>query len=118
MSDVNQYVNVMRQQGSQAAAVNPNSDTNQLQRELIEHYKNNKAKAQAILNGNPQKIFGSDVQRMHYQAADIAINGYPKPSINNSSIPSIANKESEMSKLNKAGWKPLSEKTETQILFG
>ena len=43
MSNVNQYVNVMRATGTSTGS-NPNSEANQLKTELIEHYKFNKTK--------------------------------------------------------------------------
>jgi len=121
MAGVNDYLNVMRNSGAKAAASNPKSDFNQLQRELIEHYKVNKAKAETLIknveaSGTP--ITSSPTHKMHYEAAVIAIRGYGSP---NSTLPTskvnaptdmfgkhvpVSNRENELSNLEKAGWKP------------
>jgi len=125
MSNVNQYVNVMRQTGARVAAANPNSDTSGLQRELIEHYKINKAKAEQLIknveaSGTP--VTSSPVHKMHYEAAVIAIRGYntptnlPQPNKVGTptdvfgaagKAPMLASKEDTLKNLYAAGWKPL-----------
>lgn len=121
MAGVNDYLNVMRSSGAKAAATNPKSDFNQLQRELIEHYKVNKTKAEALIknveaSGTP--VTGSPTHKMHYEAAVIAVRGYGSP---NSTLPTskvntptdmfgkhvpVSSRENEISNLEKAGWKP------------
>ena len=121
---VSDYLAVMQNQGAKAAyksaEANPNSVMSMLYKELIEYYKLNQAKARSILNDNPNKQFHSNEHRMHYQCADIAINGYSKPTTNvNSSLPVDMNRATEMDKLNRAGWKPLNEQSSgPQLLNG
>jgi hypothetical protein len=122
MSNVNQYLNVMKQSGVKAAAVNPKSEFNQIQRELIEHYKVNKSKAEVLIknveaSGTP--ITSSPTHKMHYEAAVIAIRGYGP--LNNTVPPNKVdaptdvfgrhvpngNRENELENLTRAGWKPL-----------
>lgn len=116
MSNVNSYVNVMRKQGQMRATVNPNSEMSMLKQELIEHYKHNKAKAQALIDGieNNNFVNVSPEQRMHYDAAVIAVRGYnsviPQPSL---PVPRQVN---ELDTLKKAGWEELN-KSKAAILL-
>ena len=113
------YVNVMAKQGTQMAGANPNSDQNILNRELIEYYKSNPIKAQAVINGAASGTYASPEHRIQVQAATIAINGYNSvaPSKVNSE-PATANTMSEMDKLKHAGWKPLNEQKASELLLG
>ena len=113
------YVNVMAKQGTQMAGANPNSDQNILNRELIEYYKSNPIKAQAVINGAASGTYASPEHRIQVQAATIAINGYNSvtPSKNNTE-PATANTMSEMDKLKRAGWKPLNEQKASELLLG
>lgn len=113
------YVNVMAKQGAQMAGANPNSETSLLNRELIEYYKTNPLKAHALINGAVTGAYASPEHRMHVQAATIAINGYNAviPSkVNNE--PATANRASELDKLKAAGWKPLNEQKNSELLLG
>jgi hypothetical protein len=114
------YVNVMAKQGTQMAGANLNSDQNILNRELIEFYKNNPIKANATINSATTGTFSSPEHRMHVQAANIAINGYSSKPLHNepARVPGLSNQETEISKLNKAGWKPLNEQKNTELLLG
>jgi len=125
MPGVNDYLNVMKSTGAKAAATNPKSEFNQMQRELIEHYKVNKSKAEVLIknveaSGTP--VTSSPTHKMHYEAAVIAIRGYNTP---NSTVlpdkvgaptdmfgaagkaPMLASKEDTLKNLYAAGWKPL-----------
>lgn len=121
MSNVNQYVNVMRATGTSTGS-NPNSEANQLKTELIEHYKFNKTKAEQLIkvveaSGDPQTT--SPTHRIHYEAAVIAVRGYQPVSTvppNKIGAPTdifgaskLANKESELINLQRAGWMPLKQ---------
>jgi hypothetical protein len=120
MSNVNQYVNVMRATGAKAAGSNPTSEFSQLKLELIEHYKFNKTKAEQLIkvveaSGDPQTT--SPTHRIHYEAAVIAVRDYqPVSTVPPNKIgaptdifgaPKLANKESELINLQRAGWMPL-----------
>ena len=100
----------MRKSSALRVNTNPNSEMSMLKQELIEHYKTNPLKAWALINGveggNMENI--SEGQRLHYDAAVIAVRGYT----NNTPISKPAfdqpNKENELDKLKRAGWQPLS----------
>lgn len=111
MNEVNNYVNVMRKQGQMRAAINPNSDNSLLKHELIEHYKANKEKALALIQGIEKGDYTNITaeQRMHYDAAVIATRGYTNPVKEPNRTFTPANKASELERLKQAGWKPLTE---------
>jgi len=121
MSNVNQYVNVMRATGTKTNN-SPNSESSQLKNELIEHYKLNKAKAEQLIKSvevNDEQATHSPTHRLHYEAAVIAIRGYQQP---NTTVPpnkigaptdvfgapKVASRESELLNLKKAGWVPFT----------
>ncbi len=81
MSNVNNYVNLMRRQGTMRASVNPNSEMSMLKQELVEHYKGNPHRAWALINGIEAGDFAnvSAEQRLHYDAAVIAVRGHSVP---------------------------------------
>ena len=113
------YVNIMAKQGAQTAGANPNSDTSMLNRELIEYYKNNPVKAHAVINSATTGSYASPEHRMHVQAANIAMNGYNQFTPSKvSDTPVVNNKETELDKLGKAGWKPLTEQKSSELLLG
>lgn len=105
----------MRQSGVKTASANPNNEQNQLKQELIEHYKNNKARAEQLIKtveANGEAATSSPIQRLHYEAAVVAIRGYqPLPTTTNStnvpSVPQEVNRETELNRLKQAGWVPL-----------
>ena len=122
MSDVNQYVNVMRTTGAKVAGSNPASEFNQLKLELIEHYKFNKARAEQLIkvveaSGEPQTT--SPTHKLHYEAAVIAIRGpaaaTPLMPVSKIGAPTdifgapsrLSNREAEICKLQAAGWTAL-----------
>ena len=116
---VQDYVNVLAKKSASVAGANPNSETSLLNKELIEFYKNNTLKAQSVINSAPAGVYASPEHRMHVQAATIAINGYNAviPSkVNNE--PATANRASELDKLKAAGWKPLNEQKNSELLLG
>jgi len=116
---VQDYVNVLAKQGVSMAGANPNSETSLLNRELIDYYKNNPLKAHAVINGATTGTYASPEHRMHVQAANIAINGYnPVTPAKLPNTPAINNKETELDKLNRAGWKPLNEQRGSELLLG
>ena len=111
MSNVNSYVNVMRKAGAMRVNSNPNSEMSMLKGELVEHYKSNPLKAWALINDIESNISQnvSEGQRLHYDAAVIAVRGYssaikaePKASF----VPQT--QISELDKLQQAGWSPLN----------
>jgi hypothetical protein len=113
MSDINQYVNVMRKSGERIAAANPNSEYSQLKTELVEHYKLNKVKAEALITdveANPN-VARSAMHDLHYKAAIEAVRGVQQPILNTvqSSVPppTISNREAELYKLQATGWTAL-----------
>ena len=119
MSNVNQYVNVMRATGIKANS-NPNSETSQLKNELIEHYRFNKSKAEQLIKSvevNGEQATHSPMHRLHYEAAVIAIRGYQQPTTlppnkigpptDVFGAPKMATKEDTLKGLYAAGWKPL-----------
>ena len=121
MSNVNQYVNVMRATGAKAAGSNPTSEFSQLKLELIEHYKFNRTKAEQLIkvveaSGEPQTT--SPTHRIHYEAAVIAIRGNaatPLMPVSKIGAPTdifgapshMSNREAELNKLRTAGWSAL-----------
>ena len=109
-SNVGQYVNVMRKSSALRVNTNPNSEMSMLKQELIEHYKTNPLKAWALINGveggNMENI--SEGQRLHYDAAVIAVRGYANNTPTSKSAFDQPNKENELDKLKRAGWQPLS----------
>jgi len=113
MSNVNDYLKVMRKTGEKAAQTNPNSEFNQLKLELIEHYKTNKAKAEQLIKS--VEVDGQSTQsamhNLHYQAAVIAVRGHSMPEAKPTNMfgPPIDNQLSEMEKLKRAGWAPLGQ---------
>lgn len=120
MNNVNQYVNAMRQAGAKTVAANPNSEINQLKRELIEHYKNNILKAHATINSMLNTSNLSETQRAHYEAACIAVNRpltVPTTEFNFTPQHKLPSKENDMSKLMQAGWQPINE-SKPQLLNG
>lgn len=120
MNEVNNYVNVLRQQGSTRVNSNPQSENSLLKTELAAHYKNNPLKAWALINGIESNNFTnvSAEQRLHYDAAVLAMRGYsnptPTPSANQSNA--IPPKEKDMNLLKSQGWKPLNEVSEPVLL--
>ena len=113
------YVNVMAKQGAQVAGVNPNSEQSLLNRELVDYYKNNPIAAHTVINGATTGNYASPEHRMHVQAANIAINGYPSVTPNKvNNEPQTGNTISEMDKLRRAGWKPLTEQKSSELLLG
>jgi len=120
MSNVNQYLNVMKQTGIKVAAANPNSEMSQLKRELIEHYKCNLLKAHATINSMTNTINLSETQRAHYEAACIAVGKpltAPTTEFNFTPQYNPPDKESDMNKLARAGWQPINE-SKPQLLNG
>ena len=119
MSSVNNYVNIMRRQGTMRASVNPNSEMSMLKQELIQHYKSNSAKAWALINGVEGNAYSniSAEQRLHYEAAVIAMRGYttPAPIQPPTSVPSQIN---ELQMLKSAGWEELNKPKEQVLLKG
>lgn len=109
--NVNNYVNVMRRQGQMRSAVDPNSESSLLKHELIQHYKANKEKALALIQGIEKGDFNntSPEQQMHYNAAVIAIKGYANPVATPNKEFNPLNKDNELKQLKQAGWKPLTE---------
>jgi len=123
MSNVNDYLKVMRQTGIKAAATNPNSETEQLKRELIEHYKTNKLKAEQLIKtveASGEPVTNSPMHKLHYEAAVIAIKGNtatPIVPINKINAPTgmfgapsalkEVTKEDTLRSLYAAGWKPI-----------
>jgi hypothetical protein len=112
MSNVNDYLKVMRKTGEKAAQTNPNSEFNQLKLELVEHYKTNKIKAEQLIKSVEidNQSTQSAMHNLHYQAAVIAVRGYPqveaiKPS--NTFGPEPTNQVSELERLQQNGWAPL-----------
>jgi hypothetical protein len=118
MSGVNNYVNIMRKQGQMRASANPNSEMSMLKQELIEHYKTNTVKAWALINGIESNSFSniSAEQRLHYDAAVIAVRGYsnannePKSSFN----PPV--QVNELDILKQSGWQVLDKSKESVLL--
>lgn len=111
-SNVGQYVNVMRKSSALRVNTNPNSEMSMLKQELVGHYKSNPDKAWALINGMESGDMTniSEGQRLHYDAAVIAVRGYT-----NNTVPSAAmstftqpNQQSELDKLKRAGWQPLN----------
>ena len=120
MSNVNQYLNVMKQTGVKVAAANPNSEMSQLKRELIEHYKSNMLKAHATINSMLNTSNLSETQRAHYEAACIAVNRpltAPTTEFNFTPQHKLPSKENDMNKLMQAGWQPINE-SKPQLLNG
>ena len=117
MSSVNDYVNIMRVSGNKAADANPGSEMSQLKRELIEHYKGNPMRAWALVNGIEAGNYAnvSAEQRIHYEAAVIAVRGYNAQPIQKTST-SPQPQEDELKKLERAGWKPLNASKPAQLL--
>ncbi len=110
MSGVNDYVGIMRQNSSKVAGGNPNSETDQLKRELIAHYKSNPVKANELIKTVESGTSGNMTANMslHYNAAVIAIKGYAPPVSSGKLGPDISNtKQNEVDKLKAQGWKPL-----------
>ncbi len=118
MSDVNGYLNLMRRQGTTRASVNPNSEMSMLKMELIEHYKRNLERANALISGIESNSFAniSAEQRMHYDAAVIAVRGYSAVNKEPSVLFSPPTQVSELEKLKQSGWKPLNEVKEAKLL--
>jgi len=112
------YVNIMAKQGERVAGADPNSEASMLNRELINFYKNNITKARATIDSAPAGTYASPEHRLHVQAANIAINGYPSvtPQNNNNTAP-IDNTTNELDKLKRSGWKPLNEQRGSELLF-
>jgi len=123
MNNVNQYVNVLKKAGAKAAENNPNSDYSLLRQELVEHYKNNKTKAENLIKmveANPDGTKTHE-QKLHYEAAVIAIRGYQalpaQSTVPTNKIGAPTNmfgapaatrdKSSELENLKRAGWVPL-----------
>lgn len=111
MSNVLGYVNVMRKAGAMMANTNPNSEMSMLKNELIEHYKTNSLKAWALINGIESGSMAniSEGQRMHYDAAVIAVRGYNNKQPINTAQFNQPTQINELNKLKQAGWKPLHE---------
>jgi len=112
MSNVNDYLKVMRKSGERVAGTNPDSEMNELKRELIEYYKLNRAKAEELIKSveSNNNNTHSSMHNLHYQSAVIAIKGYPqveaiKPS--NTFGPEPTNQASELERLQQNGWAPL-----------
>lgn len=114
MNNVGQYVDIMKQTGIRSAENNPNSEMSMLKQELITHYKNNQLRAHAMINGVSSTSILSAEQRLHYDAAYIAINGYPK--INTTNTPKPFEPKSELDKLKEVGWQELNKKTTPTLL--
>lgn len=103
----------MRKTNALRVNVNPNSEMSMLKQELVEHYKSNPLKAWALINGveSGDNTNLSEGQRLHYDAAVLAVRGYTnKDSVNtvNKSVFTQPNQESEMDKLKRSGWQPLN----------
>lgn len=115
MSDVNNYVSLMRGQNS---GINPKSTTSLLKQELIGHYKNYPLKAWALINGIESNSFAtiSEEQRMHYDAAVIAVRGYSKPTPTPSNNFVITDKADELERLKRAGWEEVNKSGQTVLL--
>ncbi len=110
MSDVNGYLNLMRRQGATRASVNPNSEMSMLKMELIEHYKRNPERANALISGIESNSFAniSAEQRMHYDAAVIAIRGYNNVIKEPTTLFNPPDQVNELEKLKQSGWEPLN----------
>ena len=109
----------MRKQGNRVAEVNPNSEMSQLKRELIEHYKSNQAKAWNLVNGIESNSYSnvSPEQKMHYEAAVIAVRGYNAQPIQKTATPFTPPEQgNELEKLKRAGWQPLNGTKPAQLL--
>lgn len=119
---MNDYVGVMRQQGAGVNAKGAgNTETDLLNRELIEYYKQNKTKAQQVID-SVEKGDGSTQSPQHYThytCAVIALRGYPnKVPTNSVQIDSaVTNREQELTKLARNGWRPVNEQAAPQLLF-
>lgn len=117
MNNVGGYVNIMRKQGQARSSINPNSEMSMVKLELIEHYKNNPQIAWSLINDIEKdlSVSLSEGQRMHYDAAVIAVRGYNTPQINtlSKSIPSQYN---ELDILKKSGWQELNKPKESILL--
>jgi len=112
MNNVNNYVNLMRKQGQMRVTANPNSEMSMLKQELIEHYKGNPLKAWALINGIENNNFAnvSAEQKLHYDAAVMAVRGYPKidqvpPKI---AVTTLITQKEELKQLEQSGWTPLN----------
>lgn len=118
MSNVNNYVNLMRQQNTMRVSANPNSEMSMLKQELIEHYKGNPHKAWALINGIESGDFAkiSNEQRIHYDAAVIAVRGYSTPKVEPKSMFTPPSQASELDKLKRAGWQELNKPAEPTLL--
>jgi hypothetical protein len=112
MSNVNNYVNLMRRQGTMRASVNPNSEMSMLKQELVEHYKGNPHRAWALINGIETGDFAniSAEQRLHYDAAVIAVRGHSAPKAEpKQSMPFLPpTQATELEKLKQSGWQELN----------
>ena len=120
MSSVNNYVNIMRRQGTMRASVNPNSEMSMLKQELIQHYKGNPPKAWALINGIEGNAYTnvSAEQRMHYDAAVIAMRGYNTPNTTQTTTPNVPSQINELQMLKSAGWEELNKPKEQVLLQG
>lgn len=118
MSNVNNYVNIMRKQGAAQASINPNSEMSMLKRELIEHYKGNPLKAWALINGIESNSFAniSAEQRLHYEAAVIAVRGYNNTIAKPKADFTPPSQVNELDTLKKAGWEELNKPKESVLL--
>lgn len=119
MSSVNNYVNIMRRQGTMRASVNPNSEMSMLKQELVQHYKGNPTKAWALINGIEGNAYASvsPEQKMHYDAAVIAMRGYNTPTAQ-PAVPSVPSQINELQMLKNAGWEELNKPKEKILLQG
>jgi hypothetical protein len=108
----------MRRQGTMRTAVNPNREMSMLKQELIEHYKGNPAKAWALINGIESNNFAniSNEQRVHYDAAVIAMRGYPTQTNEPKSMFTPPSQASEMDKLRQAGWQEFNKPKQNVLL--
>ena len=118
MSSVNNYVNLMRKQGQLRVSTNPNSEMSMLKQELVEHYKSNPLKAWALINGIESNNFAniSNEQRVHYDAAVIAMRGYPAQTNEPKSMLTPPSQASELDKLKQAGWQELNKPKQNVLL--
>ena len=111
MSNVNNYVNVMRKAGTTRVNSNLNSEMSMLKRELIEHYKSNPLNAWALINSIESNISQniSEAQRIHYDAAVIAVRGCSSATKTEPETVSVPQTQiSELDKLQQAGWSVLN----------
>jgi hypothetical protein len=110
-TDVGDYVKILASKSNNINSANVKGEFNMMRQMLVEYYTTNKDKAEQLIKLMEQdnSFTKTQTQNMHYQAAVIAVRGYPQPTTNTSTNTyTPPTQENELDKLKRAGWVPLN----------